>query len=276
MGWRQRLIRFDAWLSAKPAAVELALKTRNHCNLVIADALTAKRDSDPRTNGEALLCLETAPGSARFVDVGANVGAWTSLFLEHAPADCRGLLFEPGVACARELRRRFSAHDRVEVVEAALSDESAPESLPFYEGEDSWAASLVPSADGAATREVRVTNLAAELTARGWDHVDVVKIDAEGYDLRVLRGSRPYLERHAIDIVQFEYGRGWWKIRTSLAEAFNLLESLGYEVFRLERSGLSAFDYSRWGETFAYMNFAAFTPPGRARVGALIGRASAG
>lgn len=251
------LIRLDAWAARRPAAVRVAEKVRHHCDLVIAGALTGGRDPDPRTNGEFELCRCVGSRARRFVDVGAADGKWGRELLRHAPADASGLLYEPSPTCAARLRDEFGG-DRVEVVEAALSDRSSGEPSVLYEevGQPTNA-SLIPAFRSAVSHQVRLASLADELDVRGWDRVDVVKIDAEGHELRVIRGAAPFLERRAIDVLQFKYSGMWSRVQDSLGEALNVLEGHGYTVMLLNRSGLRAYDYPRWRETFAYTNFVA-------------------
>jgi hypothetical protein len=111
-----------------------------------------------------------------------------------------------------------------------------------------------------------VTTLDEELAARGIAEVDLLKIDAEGYDLHVLRGAERCLAARAVAVVQFEYNRPWLFARSTLGEALRLLEDHGYEVHLLRRDGLHAFDYDREREFFGYANFVALSPAGRMRL----------
>jgi FkbM family methyltransferase len=256
-------------LSRSRVAVRLAVLLRNQCRCVIRCHISD--DADPWKNGEAGLVGLIAPTSSHFIDVGANTGSWTSLFLASAAASLRGLLFEPSQCAAEKLVQRFQTTPGVEVIRAAVAD--APGDLPFYEepgaGETS---SLVTgfSQPGAVKKMIPVTTLDAEIDRRQWRQVDLLKIDAEGYDLRVLRGASAALSRQAIGVVQFEYNTPWAAAGCTLADAFRFLESFGYQVFLLRADGLFRLNYGLYGEYFDYSNFVAVAPCRQAKMEAFV------
>ena len=80
-------------LGRSPLAVGAALKLRNQ----IAAVIRYSRASGIHAaeNGEGWLVAALAPSCRTFVDVGANVGEWTALFLAASGGLAKGLLFEP-------------------------------------------------------------------------------------------------------------------------------------------------------------------------------------
>jgi hypothetical protein len=106
---------------------------------------------------------------------------------------------------------------------------------------------------------VRVVRLDDEIAAAGWSGIDFLKIDAEGYDLRVLTGARGLLEQQRVGIVQFEYNRSWQLAGDTLFSAMKLLKDCGYEVFVLKRDGLYTLNYALYEEYFEYSNFVALS-----------------
>src|SRR3954447_10342701 len=88
-------------LSRSPLAVRMSVLLRNQCQAVIGYHLGATHFANE--NGEAWFASKVAPHCRFFVDVGANVGDWTALFLAHAPPTVRGLLAEPGKTAAQRL-----------------------------------------------------------------------------------------------------------------------------------------------------------------------------
>jgi FkbM family methyltransferase len=220
-----------------------------------ADGIEADR------NGEESLA-QLALSDARLVfDVGANVGGWTALALTAAPRLERLVAYEPTRAGAAELRKRFSGHTQVDVVEAAVSDE--PGEMAFYEepgiGEGS---SLVAahSRPDATEHPVQVVTVDEEMTRLGADGIDFLKVDAEGFDLHVLRGATKALERQAVGVIQFEYNEPWLEAGSTLHAALSLLTGNGYDTYLLKASGLHPYDIATYGELFRYSNFVAFAP----------------
>jgi hypothetical protein len=114
---------------------------------------------------------------------------------------------------------------------------------------------------GATTEEVATTTLDAYADHAGLDQITLVKIDAEGHDLAVLRGARKLLVEHRILAVQFEYNHRWIAARSFLRDAFELLVPLGYRLGKLTPRGVEF--YPGWDadlETFVEGNYVACVP----------------
>ena len=91
----------------------------------------------------------------------------------------------------------------------------------------------------------------------GIGHIDLLKVDAEGADLAVLRGFLTMLRRRAIDVVQFEYGYACVIARALLLDFYELLEGCGYLVGRLSPRGIDFAPYRLESENFFGPNFVA-------------------
>jgi len=246
-------------LAKSPLLVCIAAKLRNQANCVIADSFL--ENSDPRKNSELWLTRLAAPESSTFVDIGANVGNWAAIFLESAPPAARGILFEPSPSALEKLKSRFGRLKNIEIINAAAGDSSGE--MPFFDengkGESS---SLIRKAalSGSEKKKARITTLDFELKKRGWDSVDVLKIDAEGYDLHVLKGASELLKNRKIGLIQFEYGIAWKYAGSTMSCAVDLLDSFGYRVFSLRSNGLFKFDCELYGEYFGRSNYVALSP----------------
>ena len=95
----------------------------------------------------------------------------------------------------------------------------------------------------------------------------LVKIDAEGHDLAVLRGARALLAEHRIAVAQFEYNHRWILARFFLRDAFEFLLALGYQVGKLTPRGVEV--YPGWDvdlETFVEGNYLACDPEAAAEL----------
>lgn len=240
------LDRTQRRLGRSPKAARAAALLRNQCDRVIGYHFAPSNHG--KQNGEEWLINHLQP--ATFVDVGANVGEWTAAVLARVP-DAQGILVEPGCAAVTTLRQRFG--ERVRIIAAATGDASGE--LTFYEepGAGEHSSALDGIVAGAIERRVPVVTL----DSLGLDRVDLLKIDTEGFDARVLRGSRRMLSEHRIGAVQFEYNHPWIVAGDTLAGSVGLLCEAGYETFALRPTGLERFDARRWGEFFSYSNFVA-------------------
>jgi FkbM family methyltransferase len=195
-------------------------------------------------------------------DVGANVGQWSSRLLGECRSPISLHVFEPARASADELRANLagSGDVRIDINQLALSSRAGTATL-FQPHERAGSSSLhqvfvVPS--GLMREEVTTTTVDAYCAAHQIDHIDLLKVDAEGHDHHVLLGARQMLARQAIDIVQFEYNHRWIGARHYLGDAFELVEPYGYTIGKVTPAGVEW--YQRWVpqlETFIEGNYVA-------------------
>ncbi|MER8638097.1 FkbM family methyltransferase [Mesorhizobium sp. M1365] len=243
------------WASRRPTLISVANKVRHQCERIIGLSLSAGIDHE--RNGEGWLVERLAPTCSYFVDVGGNVGAW-SLAMAGRMSNPRGMIFEPSPATAAVLRENLSQYPGLEVVEIAVSD--APGEASFFAEPDTGETSSLivgHARSDANCVQVQVSTLDQELGKRRIPHVDLLKIDAEGFDYHVLRGAIGYIARGAIDVIQFEYNYPWADAGSTLGGAISLLQRHGYDVSVLLPDGLREFRYDKFREFFHYSNFVA-------------------
>lgn len=212
-------------------------------------------DVSAATNGEFLLIECLAHRITHFIDVGANVGVWSSHVVKCAPL-AQGILIEPGRDAAQACRTRFASNAAVKVVECAAGERSGHASLA-EDTLDSEKSSIVRTAPGSVLREVPMDTLASIVEKAGWNRIDIVKCDAEGYDFQIIKGAESLLSNEAIGVFQFEYNDHWIESGTSLSEALDLFGRYGYETFLVARGGLWKYRYEDYGEFFHHSNFVA-------------------
>jgi FkbM family methyltransferase len=168
------------------------------------------------------LAAAAADRAVRVVDVGASVGD-TALLLHDRCRDQVADIWcvEGDDVFAAILAANFADADDVHLVHALASDGAA--SIPALVRVHAGTA----SPQGAA----RVSSAPLDDLLRGVGPVDVVMIDTDGYDGRVLAGARRIC-REDRPVVQFE-----WHPRLAAAAgvplqlAFDELEAAGYEHF---------------------------------------------
>jgi FkbM family methyltransferase len=240
-------------LSKSSFCTKGCVKLRNQANCVVAYHLG--ESADPSKNGEFRLVSVLAPKCQTFVDVGANVGNWAEHFLRSNHTT--GLLFEPSAQCFSVLEAKFK--DKcIALRNVAVGD--SPGFIPFIEepncGEGSSAVEAHSTSSG-KLRKVPVVTLDQELLDLSYN-IDFLKIDAEGYDLKVLKGAEALLKTGRIRFIQFEYNAHWLAVGSSLADARHFLMSLGFNLLLIRRSGLHPLNYTFWGDYFRYSNFLAY------------------
>lgn len=201
------------------------------------------------TNGEAELvrrCLDAFVangGQTPFVafDVGANLGEWSEMAMAAAAArgvKLRAELFEPAPGAIKRLEQGTAARPCATLHRQAVS--SAPGTATLHiVSETGGTNSLEPNDDpGVTSLAVPVTTIDAVREALGLETIHLIKIDAEGHDLEVLKGLSGALADRAIWAVQFEYSARWLGRDASLRQVFALIEGTGYLLGRIAPEGI--------------------------------------
>ncbi len=159
------------------------------------------------------------------IDIGANLGVYSLPMARLAGPAGRVFAYEPGSAPRTLLERskELNGAGNLEIVAAALSDGEREGCLAT--GASSELSSL--SGTGAG-EQVLVTTLDGEDARRSWAPPEFVKIDAEGEELKILRGGTAFFGRHS-PLVMFEVKAGE-VTEENLRTAF---PAMGYRVYRL-------------------------------------------
>lgn len=151
-----------------------------------------------------------------FVDIGANHGYFTMLAASLVGETGRVVAFEPNPKVFRQLQMHAALNcveSRVLLLPRALA-ESQGEAKLYVSQEDgnSGLSSLTPGVEALAlgslseahTVLVLLDTFDRWLTSSGVDHVDLVKIDVEGAESRVLAGMRASLAAGVVGAIVCE------------------------------------------------------------------------
>lgn len=144
------------------------------------------------------------------VDVGANVGYFTALAAQRVGPAGRVVAIEPSPYAFGRLRRMLPANCTAENI--GLSD--APGELALYL--DASAGNHTPTMsleapEGAAHEYARVpVETLDDVAARlGIERIDLMKIDVEGHEPRILAGARRLCEAGKVRAVLCEFNEFW-------------------------------------------------------------------
>jgi FkbM family methyltransferase len=191
------------------------------------------------------------------IDVGANVGDLTAVAAEAVRPPGRVIAFEPAPANARRLRERFAATPHVYVHHAAVSDRSGSLHL-HLDAANSKRHSLFPSIVSVPGDSILVPSVRLDDVREEIEPVDLIKIDAQGAEGRILAGARALIERDR-PVLLFElWPAGMIAAGTPPAALLASLERLHYRCVRLSvkgrqksRASIDAFlaTTSRWAST---------------------------
>lgn len=168
-----------------------------------------------------------------FLDVGANVGLYSLFVNAYVKASGKEALLiaiEPGLETCARLEANIRANQAdIRIVRAAISNVPGTGFLGGP-GDNRGEARLVTSGD--AAEPVVIDTLARICRTQGLTHIDAMKLDVEGYDLKALTGFfEDAPARLHPDLLILETGRD---VRSPLIE---LCEVHGYKV--RERPGLN-------------------------------------
>lgn len=151
------------------------------------------------------------PDAKEIVDVGASVGKITEYLLKLFP-EARVHAFEPHPYSFEKLVRRVGDYrERVALHEVALGNGEIIEDLhcgPFRDASslfpisEKWRTNYSLVGDGFDnTVEVEIDTLWRYAEVVGLDHIDLLKLDAQGSELNILRGAASLLKRGGIGLV---------------------------------------------------------------------------
>jgi FkbM family methyltransferase len=208
------------------------------------------------TNGETyvqqrILAAANRVGEFRALDIGANVGEWTLPLVSARPPRLRSQattcihLFEPVPATRALLEFRLANYEKERIIRihnSALSDVCGYGSINVDESTGGRSSLVVGGIDGAAPVAVQTTTLLRAFTDFRISHAQIVKIDAEGHDLAILRGGHELLSAGRIDVVQFEYNHTWIYSHAFLKDVFDLVSGLSYKIARIRPNCIEILD----------------------------------
>jgi FkbM family methyltransferase len=210
----------------------------------------------------------TAAGEIKMrtiVDVGANDLAYGQEEFEQAKI----YAFEPHPESFRRLQR--GAAKNVVSIEAAVGEKAG--TIDFWDFADgaprkkeqptSQLASIhkevIEKMYGQPAKKYRVKMTTLDVFAKEnrIKHIDLLKIDAEGNELAVLKGASGLLDANKIDIIQFEFNEIHAYSRVFMKDFYDLLPKFSF--FRLLPKGAVALGQYRplTHEIFGFQNIVA-------------------
>lgn len=193
------------------------------------------------------------------IDVGANRGQYTDIILKSLPKLDYNL-YEPNKELYSELIKKYVNNDNVLVSNFALSDEN--KIADFFLTDEDGMNSLYD-------RKHEVSNSITSHFKRSKDKVSVkrfdeleskidfiplIKIDAEGSELSVIKGFGNYLENTLL--IQFEWGRAQLDSKNTFKNFYDYLKKFNFDLYIIHPSGIKKITkYSLQEEIYIASNF---------------------
>lgn len=183
------------------------------------------------SSGVAKLILKYLPEGGCFIDIGANVGACSAQVIKARKAEA--YLFEPVVYYYDFCCNRFRENSEVRVENLALSNETGTIDLHLDRENLGWNTSIVEKVVGDMVKtQVRSCTFDEFMISSKIKEIDVIKIDVEGNEFRVLEGMKGTIKnlcRKPVIICEVGWGvdsHPYWDREVA---AFEWLFSNGYE-----------------------------------------------
>jgi FkbM family methyltransferase len=166
-------------------------------------------------------------------DIGTNMGfytVWMSRFInQNGKIHC----FEPDKENYSRLQTNVALNNIESIIKTnrcAVSDSDGW--LKFTVGRDGENQISNFALDSAL--EVQSITLDTYLESEGIQHVAYMKIDVEGFELHVLKGSKEMLENKKVDIIQLEINQQLNIAGTKVSDLLFFLEHYGYNLYSYE------------------------------------------
>lgn len=184
------------------------------------------------------------------LDVGGNVGNWAKSWLDiFGDVTDRYYIFEPLTVNIDTIGKRkgdgffddgdLRLSEKMILTQCAVGN--APGELKInYTPQNTGLSSAVHavshlpgrSIELTESESVRVITLDDFCAENGLNHIDILKIDVEGFEMQVLEGARELMANKKVDIILFEFGLHQITCRHFLIDFWKIFEEYGYELHR--------------------------------------------
>lgn len=178
-------------------------------------------------------------------DVGANVGLFSEMILKNSP-DSKVFAFEPVTATYEKLVENLNLINCVSFQKVALGNTEEKIFIKTFDQKDSVLNSLNPlsmNTKGDKNEEVEIQRGDEFCSINNITHINLLKIDTEGFELNVLSGFLDMLNSSSIDLIYIETGFDKKNLRnTYFSDILDFLNEKGYQLFGL-------YEISNWSIT---------------------------
>lgn len=218
--------------------------------------------SEPRYSGEdsaAVWAFNSRPNMKIVFDVGAHEGEYLTQVKPLLPGS-EWHCFEPQKSAFEKLQKAAEGMQDVTLNNCAASKEN---------GESSIYTHIVGAANASMAKrdlrhldvhfaleeKIKTRNLISYCEEKGLDHIDFLKIDAEGWEYFIVESVMDFAARGRIQFIQFEYGSSNVDTRTFLKDFYLLLRPK-FNMYRIHPRGLYLCnDYREEFECFNLANY---------------------
>jgi FkbM family methyltransferase len=185
-------------------------------------------------------------------DVGAHKGAYTEYVLSQIPgAEC--ILFEPNAGLLKDLEKKYNAFGIL------LGETQGVKTFYQCENEADELSSTYNRAvfsDVEHKEEViKCTTVDIFCESTNIAFIDFLKIDVEGAEMDVLKGSFKMLSKHKIMFLQVEYGGTYPDAGITFLDIINFVGLYSYKIYELVEGRLQQVTKENFIEDYRFANF---------------------
>jgi len=175
-----------------------------------------------------------------FFDIGANLGGYVDFISKNINIK-KAYLFEPSIKCLDHLKKNYT-NIKYKIINKALSNKQ--QRRIFYESEILSQSSLHKTKNKFNSNLKNLNTYYINCTTLDkfyLEHkknfiIDLLKIDAEGEDLKVLHGCRNLLRRKKIKLIKIELLNSFDKSKSNIAEIISFLEKNNYHLITITKT----------------------------------------
>lgn len=175
-------------------------------------------------------CLNASKAVNTIMDIGARDSSMPHLFPEAQVA-----LFEPMPSQADRLSATWGTTPRVSVHPYGLGEDD--NTLAYYTNTESFVKRTV-HVQSHSPISLPVKSFGSALSELGWESIDFVKIDTEGYEHTILKSAKSLIDNHRIKFIQFEMGGTIFDVDVTMHDIFALFDS-SWRIYNIEHDALN-------------------------------------
>jgi FkbM family methyltransferase len=175
-------------------------------------------------------CLNASQAVHTIMDIGARDSSMPHLFPE-----ARVALFEPMPSQAERLSAVWGTTPRVSVHPYGLGEDDT--TLTYYTNTESFVKRRV-HVQSHSPISLPIKSFGSALAELGWESIDFVKIDTEGYEYTILKSAKSLIDSHRIKFIQFEMGGTIFDVDITMHDIFALFDS-SWRIYNIEDDALN-------------------------------------
>jgi FkbM family methyltransferase len=207
----------------------LAIRIGYHKNLPVSEGLSDGKDVLLDNFYDSLHKIGFPV--KHIVDVGANHGTWTRKALEHFP-DAWFTLLEPQNWLKEHIKDLLDTNKKISFHGIGAGEKEGSFKFTIVERDDSCSFRFTEEEarlGGYKQIDIPVVTINSLLRESMAPIPDIIKIDAEGLDIEVVKGSSNYYGKTEIYMV--EAGVMAAVLKNSVLNMINFMESVGYKLY---------------------------------------------